>query len=111
MEATTARNNSISSTGDRGGRGSEDGKVEPRTVRKPEWGEEKKKKKCDDDRNKVTGKNGDCGGVEEIGCWIKFRFLGSCIPSRSKVDNSTSGTGRNYGNSSFLWGNVALSCR
>lgn len=30
-------------------------------------------------------------GEEETGCWIKFRFMGSCISSRSKVDNSISG--------------------
>ncbi|XP_059278289.1 serine/threonine-protein kinase PBL34-like [Lycium ferocissimum] len=31
--------------------------------------------------------------VEETqtGCWIKLRFIGSCISSRSKVDNSISG--------------------
>lgn len=28
---------------------------------------------------------------EETGCWIKFRFMGSCISSRSKVENSISG--------------------
>lgn len=105
MEATAAGNNSVSSTGDSGGRGgSENDKVEPWTARKPEGGEEKKKKKCDDDRKKVRVEDGDCGGVEEIGCWTKFKFFGSCIPSRSKVDNSTCGTGTNYGNSSFLWG-------
>ncbi|KAK6116470.1 hypothetical protein DH2020_049763 [Rehmannia glutinosa] len=27
----------------------------------------------------------------ETGCWIKLRFIGSCISSRSKVDNSISG--------------------
>ncbi|XP_074361173.1 serine/threonine-protein kinase PBL34-like isoform X1 [Apium graveolens] len=29
--------------------------------------------------------------VEDIGCWTKLRFIGSCISSRSKVDNSISG--------------------
>ncbi|KAG6407890.1 hypothetical protein SASPL_130890 [Salvia splendens] len=45
------------------------------------WGVEKSKgrKKRDDD------------DVEETGCWIKLRFIGSCISSRSKVDNSLSG--------------------
>lgn len=28
---------------------------------------------------------------EETGCWMKLRFIGSCISSRSKVDNSISG--------------------
>lgn len=27
---------------------------------------------------------------EEIGCWIKFRSIGSCISTRSKVDASLS---------------------
>lgn len=26
------------------------------------------------------------------GCWIRFRFLGRCISSRSKVDSSISGS-------------------
>ncbi|KAG8482760.1 hypothetical protein CXB51_024120 [Gossypium anomalum] len=29
---------------------------------------------------------------EETGCWVKLRFLGSCMSSRSRVDNSMSGT-------------------
>ncbi|KAJ4707510.1 Kinase [Melia azedarach] len=38
------------------------------------------------------------GGEEEdeIGCWVRFRFMESCLPSRSKVDNSMSGTSTNY---------------
>nr|GLL34250.1 probable receptor-like protein kinase At5g15080 isoform X2 [Ipomoea trifida] len=28
---------------------------------------------------------------EDTGCWFKLRFIGSCISSRSKVDNSISG--------------------
>ncbi|KAL8532543.1 hypothetical protein ACS0TY_008945 [Phlomoides rotata] len=39
-----------------------------------------RKKKDDDDDDE-----------EETGCWIKLRFIGSCISSRSKVDNSISG--------------------
>lgn len=35
---------------------------------------------------------------EEIGCWVRFRFIESCMPSRSKVDSSMSGTSTNYGN-------------
>ncbi|KAL2546883.1 putative receptor-like protein kinase [Forsythia ovata] len=34
-------------------------------------------------------KNGDA--VEETGCWIKLRYIGGCISSRSKVDSSISG--------------------
>ncbi|KAK4842396.1 hypothetical protein QYF36_020835 [Acer negundo] len=30
--------------------------------------------------------------VVETGCWVKLRFIGSCISSRSKVDSSVSGT-------------------
>lgn len=29
----------------------------------------------------------------ETGCWFKFRFLGKCMPSGSKVDSSISGSG------------------
>ncbi|CAO2829150.1 unnamed protein product [Amaranthus hypochondriacus] len=29
--------------------------------------------------------------AEDTGCWIKLRFIGSCITSRSKVDSSVSG--------------------
>lgn len=38
---------------------------------------------------------------EETGCWVGFRFIGSCISSRSKVDTSVSGTSTNYGNLYF----------
>lgn len=34
-------------------------------------------------------KDGESG--EDTGCWFKLRFIGSCISSRSKVDNSISG--------------------
>lgn len=40
--------------------------------------------------------------VEETGCWIKLRFIGSCISSRSKVDNSISGIST-HGNSSLIY--------
>ncbi|XP_022750626.1 probable serine/threonine-protein kinase PIX7 isoform X4 [Durio zibethinus] len=37
------------------------------------------------------------GGEEETGCWVKLRFMGSCMSSRSRVDNSMSGrTGTHY---------------
>lgn len=42
------------------------------------------------------------GDVEETGCWIKLRFIGSCISSRSKVDNSISGISTHCGNPSLL---------
>ncbi|CAL5419636.1 unnamed protein product [Camellia sinensis] len=31
------------------------------------------------------------GVEEETGCWVRLRFIGSCISSRSKVDSSVSG--------------------
>ncbi|CAI9761257.1 unnamed protein product [Fraxinus pennsylvanica] len=34
-------------------------------------------------------KNGDA--KVETGCWIKLRYIGSCISSRSKVDSPLSG--------------------
>ncbi|XP_015573643.1 serine/threonine-protein kinase PBL34 isoform X2 [Ricinus communis] len=33
---------------------------------------------------------------KEIGCWPKLRLIGGCMPSRSKVDNSLSGTTAQY---------------
>ncbi|KAM5581443.1 serine/threonine-protein kinase PBL34-like [Rosa sericea] len=30
------------------------------------------------------------------GCWMKFRFMGSCMSSKSKVDSSTSGNSTQY---------------
>lgn len=38
-----------------------------------------------------SGRKKNDGAVEETGCWVKFAFMG-CMPSRSKVDNSMSGT-------------------
>ncbi|XP_022739798.1 probable serine/threonine-protein kinase PIX7 [Durio zibethinus] len=32
----------------------------------------------------------------EPGCWIKFRFMGSCLSPRAKVEGSTSGTSTQY---------------
>lgn len=39
---------------------------------------------------------------DEIGCWVRFRFMESCMPSRSKVDSSLSGTSTNYSKCFFL---------
>ncbi|GMH15326.1 hypothetical protein Nepgr_017167 [Nepenthes gracilis] len=47
-------------------------------------GKSKSRKKLDDDV------------VEDTGCWIKLRFISSCITSRSKVDSSASGASANY---------------
>lgn len=65
------------------GFGSDVAKVETWDVEKSKGG---KKKKDEDDSG------------EDTGCWIKLRFIGSCITSRSKVDSSVSGTSTNYGN-------------
>lgn len=43
------------------------------------------------------------GAEKEIGCCVKFCFIGSCIPSRSKVDTSISGTSANSGIFLFLF--------
>ncbi|EOY03410.1 hypothetical protein QUC31_017735 [Theobroma cacao] len=36
---------------------------------------------------------------EEPGCWIKFRFMGSCLSPRAKVEGSISGTSTQYAES------------
>lgn len=66
------------------GFGSDIAKVETWDVEKSKGG---KKKKDEDDSG------------EDTGCWIKLRFIGSCITSRSKVDTSVSGTSTNYAES------------
>ncbi|KAK7824970.1 putative serine/threonine-protein kinase pix7 [Quercus suber] len=73
------------------GLGGENGKVESWEVGKSKGVKKKKKKEV------VEAK----GGVEdeEIGCWVRLRFLGSCISSRSKVDSSISGTTTHYAES------------
>jgi hypothetical protein len=38
-----------------------------------------------------------------MGCWFKLRLLGSCMPSRSKVDSSLSGISTHYGKSLSLF--------
>ncbi|KAK4791341.1 hypothetical protein SAY86_031754 [Trapa natans] len=43
------------------------------------------------------GKDDDSG--EKTGCWINFKFFGSCMSSRSKVDTSLCGTSTNYAES------------
>lgn len=50
------------------------------------WDVEKSKgRKKKDEENEMTG------------CWFKFRFIGSCMSSKSKVDGSMSGTSTQYG--------------
>ncbi|XP_061363819.1 serine/threonine-protein kinase PBL34-like isoform X3 [Gastrolobium bilobum] len=53
------------------GLGAENGKVV-----ESKWRRKKKKKKIEDE--------------EKSGCWVRLRFMGSCISSRSKVDSSVS---------------------
>lgn len=71
------------------GLGAENGKVESWDACKSK-GRKKKKK------DKVSVEE------EETGCWIRLRFIGSCISSRSKVDSSISGTSNHYGKSLFF---------
>ncbi|KAJ8750159.1 hypothetical protein K2173_014074 [Erythroxylum novogranatense] len=42
-------------------------------------------------KNKGNGKE-----EAEIGCWVKLRLISGCMPSRSKVDSSLSGTTSQY---------------
>lgn len=72
------------------GLGAENGKVESWDVCKSKG---RKKKKKDDVA--VEG--------EGTGCWVRLRFIGSCISSRSKVDSSISGTSTHYGKTLFSW--------
>ena len=52
-------------------------------------------------KSKARKKKDGGGAVEETGCWIRLRYIGSCISSRSKVDNSISGISPHCGNPSF----------
>ncbi|CAJ1931700.1 unnamed protein product [Sphenostylis stenocarpa] len=61
------------------GLGAENGKV----VEAWDVCKAKGRKKKGDDEVEETGS----------GCWLKLRFIGSCISSRSKVDTSVSGSG------------------
>lgn len=50
------------------------------------------------EKSKDRKKKDKDNDVEDIGCWTKLRFIGSCISSRSKVDNSISGITTHCGN-------------
>lgn len=63
-------------------------KQESWNVKKSNGG--KKKEEEDDDDEEVESR-----------CWVKFRFISSCMPSRSKVDTSVSGLST-FGNVSIL---------
>ena len=71
------------------GVGAGNGKVETWDVYRKSKGMKKKK------RNKEVH-DGD-KEEEESGCWFRFRFIGNCISSRSKVDSSISGTSAHCG--------------
>lgn len=49
------------------------------------------------DVEKSKGRKKKDGEAEGTGCWIKFRFIGSCMSSRSNVDSSISGSSTQYG--------------
>ncbi|WRX20259.1 Protein kinase domain - like 10 [Theobroma cacao] len=48
---------------------------------------------------KSKGKKKKSTEDEEPGCWIKFRFMGSCLSPRAKVEGSISGTSTQYAES------------
>ncbi|XP_022776936.1 probable serine/threonine-protein kinase PIX7 isoform X2 [Durio zibethinus] len=75
------------------GLGSEEGKVKSSDMCKSKV---RKKKKKNSEKEGLD----DEAVVEETGCWVKLRFIGSCISSRSKVDSSVSGTSTRYDNKS-----------
>ena len=56
------------------------------------------------DVGKSKGKNKkDEGEAAEAGCWVStFKFFGSFLPSKSKVDSSMSGPTAHSGNPYFL---------
>ncbi|KAL1355104.1 hypothetical protein HN51_007139 [Arachis hypogaea] len=52
----------------------------------------KKSKKLKQKEGEVVVEEEDEEFEGETGCWVRLRFMGSCISSRPKVDNSVSGT-------------------
>ncbi|PRQ40855.1 putative protein kinase RLK-Pelle-RLCK-VIIa-2 family [Rosa chinensis] len=68
------------------GLGAENGKVKVESWDISKSKGRKKKMVVDDDDDDVDVEE------EETGCWLRLRFFGSCISSRSKVDSSISGT-------------------
>ena len=56
----------------------------PEAIQVGDWnvGKSNGKKKKDDEDDEGTA-----------GCWFKFRFIGSCLSSKAKVDGSISGSG------------------
>lgn len=84
---------------------------------KGNWQSEKKSNESESKRKKKNQNNGDNSKVEELedeeeerreasGCWVKFRFMIGCVPSKSDVDASSSSlygtTSTGKSNSDFL---------
>ncbi|XP_057961522.1 serine/threonine-protein kinase PBL34-like [Malania oleifera] len=48
---------------------------------------------------KSEGRDKNDDDAEVTGCWVKFRFIVSCMSSRTKIDSSISGTSTQYAES------------
>ncbi|XP_031287329.1 probable serine/threonine-protein kinase PIX7 isoform X4 [Pistacia vera] len=73
--------------------------LSPKSVKVKNW--EVNSSSNNNKSRKVKKKIKDAAEEEdEIGCWVRFRFMESCMPSRSKVDSTMSGTSTNYDNKS-----------
>lgn len=57
----------------------------------------KGKKKKKDKKKKKKKEDEEDLREESLGCWMNLRFIGNCISSKSKVENSISGTSTHYG--------------
>ncbi|XP_031287328.1 probable serine/threonine-protein kinase PIX7 isoform X3 [Pistacia vera] len=69
--------------------------LSPKSVKVKNW--EVNSSSNNNKSRKVKKKIKDAAEEEdEIGCWVRFRFMESCMPSRSKVDSTMSGTSTNY---------------
>ena len=69
-----------------------------------------KKKKKKQKEGKVVEEEEEEELEGETGCWVRLRFIGSCISSRSKVDSSVSGTSTHDGNLLFPWKSCYFIC-
>lgn len=76
--------------------------LSPESVKVKNWEVNNSDNNNNNSKSRKVKKKKDGGAEqeeeEEIGCWVRFRFIESCMPSRSKVDSSMSGTSTNYGN-------------
>ncbi|PIA27976.1 hypothetical protein AQUCO_07400078v1 [Aquilegia coerulea] len=68
----------------------------PEDIQLEGWDVAKSKSKSKGKKNSI--KDGE-EEENDIGCWFKFRFMRSCISSRSKVNSSISGASTNYAES------------